>query len=63
MAEGFGSSMYLWQRVKEMCGHLLRRDPVTPGDANKAVVLGECTLQPAIVVRRSHSGVVQCFTW
>jgi hypothetical protein len=48
MAGGFGSSMYLRQRVKEDCGHLLRRDPVTPGDANKAVVLGECMLQPTL---------------
>jgi hypothetical protein len=41
MAGGFGSSMYLRQRVVEVCGHLLGRAPVTPGDANKAVVLGE----------------------
>uniref|UniRef100_A0A383VX69 Actin-like ATPase domain-containing protein n=1 Tax=Tetradesmus obliquus TaxID=3088 RepID=A0A383VX69_TETOB len=40
MAGGFGSSRYLLQRVKSMCGPWLGREPVTPGDANKAVVLG-----------------------
>jgi hypothetical protein len=37
---------------------VLRREPVTPGDANKAVVLGECALQPTFVVTPSYSLLV-----
>ncbi|KAF6255352.1 hypothetical protein COO60DRAFT_227757 [Scenedesmus sp. NREL 46B-D3] len=40
MAGGFGSNMYLRERVMQVCGYLLEERPVTPGDANKAVVLG-----------------------